>query len=322
MHRHHLVILASLGPEAHACALVLAERALPALAWHTGAALIVALGLLGGGVRSALTAGVLALALPGVGLLALGVAVLPAWRRPTHGEVLRIRELPEPWPRTVVFDPGEGPLRGRSMRALLSREQPIATRMAAVMALRRLDGADAVPLLREALRDEHEDVRLLAYAVLEQREQRLSARIETHRRRLASARAPAQRALAERQLAALHYEFVRAGFAGGPSQRDTLLKARAHALSALRVSPHGPTFVLLARIALCCGDGRLAWAAARRAQATGVAASALAPIRADAAFLRRGTSPALTERLHASAQLAMPAKPAALPRAPGTRGPA
>ncbi|MFO6383442.1 HEAT repeat domain-containing protein, partial [Pseudomonas aeruginosa] len=51
-------------------------------------------------------------------------------------------------------------------------------RLTAIFATRRMPGKEAIPILKLALRDPADDVRLLAYSMLDQKESRINQRIE------------------------------------------------------------------------------------------------------------------------------------------------
>ena len=60
-------------------------------------------------------------------------------------------------------------------------------RQTSVLETLRLPDQSAIPLLRRALRDSEDDVRLLAYALLDRKEQVISSRMRKLEQRLASA---------------------------------------------------------------------------------------------------------------------------------------
>jgi hypothetical protein len=150
------------------------------------------------------------------------------------------------------------------------------------MALRRMPARDALPLLRTALGDASEDVRLLAYAILERREKALRASIE---RKLETSDAY--------ELAHDHWELVHGGFVEGELAQRTLQLAAEHARDALeRIrldigAPDGSLSVLLARIELRRGETAGAARALELAARAGVAGSTLAPLHAELAFIER-----------------------------------
>jgi polysaccharide biosynthesis protein PelE len=232
---------------------------------------------------AACVAGALVLALPALGFLGLLWVILPHWaraRRGTRRDLIEL-ELPTFHQReSVSFDAERG---FSPIEEELSPLRPVEQRVRSVMALRRMDPRRAVPLLRLALTDTSEDVRLLAYAILERREKQIRTRIERALRET-----PEESLSAMRSLANDHWELVYGGFSEGEAQVLNLSQAADWAEAALRTEFDGTTALLLARVRLRQGDGAAAWrltvAAAERA---GVASDVCAPLLAEAAFLLR-----------------------------------
>jgi hypothetical protein len=156
-----------------------------------------------------------------------------------------------------------------------------------------MDAKHAVPLLRVALSDAHEDVRLLAYAILERREKDLRRRIEMALSDLEALQAPGEteaalpRAAALRALAELHWELVHGGFVGGELEGPTLEASLRHGHASLLLVADGSLALLLARIRLRQGHANAALRYLRAANSLGVANAALAPLYAEVAFLMR-----------------------------------
>ncbi|HVY39351.1 MAG TPA: hypothetical protein VHM31_15510, partial [Polyangia bacterium] len=113
-----------------------------------------------------------------------------------------------------------------SLEARLRFSPDAASRVAAVLATRRLhDAGDAVRLLRVALRDRTEEVRLLAHALLEDRDRRAYGGIESLTRELAEAPADRRASLAC-LLAEASLELCTTGLVSGELESFTLRQAR------------------------------------------------------------------------------------------------
>jgi hypothetical protein len=180
------------------------------------------------------------------------------------------------------------------IREVLEGDSSPAERIQAVMALRRMPARDALPLLRTALGDASEDVRLLAYAILERREKGLRASIERKLEALeAHEDGSASQLAALRELAHDHWELVHGGFVEGELAQRTLQLAAEHARGALELirrgigKPEGALSVLLARVELRRGETVGAAHALELAAQAGVADSTLAPLHAELAFIER-----------------------------------
>jgi hypothetical protein len=171
---------------------------------------------------------------------------------------------------------------GRSLTPPGAR--PVSDR---VVAARGQCDPGAIALLRRALGDPEEDVRLVAHAVLESKHR--SAYRQLHERTAELAAAPADLCAAlHRRLAAQHWELARTGLAEGDCLAHALDRARHHARVALAEDPDQPSlWLLLARTALRCGTAEEADAALVRAVELGLPPAVAAPYFAEAAFLQR-----------------------------------
>ncbi len=290
----------ALGSQVAALLMISAGRMLHAVAWHLVAALASALAgfraAVGGGADArpqfaAVVAFSFALTLPVLGLLGLVWVLLPHWvsaRRKDEDRVLEL-ELPEFHETEQIGVDAEGGV--STIEDELSEGRPVEQRVRSVMALRRMDPQRAVPLLRVALADPSEDVRLLAYAILERREKQIRRRIT---QALASLRSGAatrlgdtERAVVVRGLANDHWELVYGGFSEGEGERLNLEQAAKWADEALHARFDGTLAILLARVRLKQGRAAEAWQLIVAAERGGVATDVCAPLLAEAAFLLR-----------------------------------
>jgi len=183
-----------------------------------------------------------------------------------------------------------------TLEARLRFDPDPASRRGAVLATRRLlDPADATRLLRLALRDHGEEVRLLAHALLEDRERQAYDGIDTLTRELAEApadrRAPIACLLAEASL-----DLCTAGLVTGELESFTLRRARSlldDARSSATIRASGSAAVLFGRVLLRQGDVGEAQAAFDESRRLGAPARLLAPYLAEVAFrARAATTPA------------------------------
>ncbi len=287
--------LTGLLTESSATLLLLDHRPLPALLSHLLAAVALGMATAEGSPRqrraAVLVVFLLVLSLPVVGSLGVCAVVLPAWRArcpELHDGVLELG-MPDYQSEDAA---SVAPLAVAPIEMTLRSNGLLRTRIEAVMTLRRMEAQRAVPLLRVALGDPHEDVRLLAYAILERREKELRGRIELALSELepagtAPVTATRPRAAVLKALAELHWELVHAGFASGEQQIATLDAATRYGHASLRAQPDGSLALLLGRMRLRSGDPAGALNYLRAAAALGIASGALAPLYAEAAFLLR-----------------------------------
>lgn len=292
--------LASIAFEALACALLAAALG-PAPEWfglavvlHTGAAATGAWLLAKAAPRRARASAVaLALGLI-VAVPALGLAGVLALRQRLVRAVEQASIEASPAPEfAVAAEPlseseGRGP-RGTAVRALLrDRAASTEARSRALLALDRAPVQAAAPLLREALSDPGEELRILACLMLERRESLLRVTLTQAADELEAARARsdlnAQRT-ALRSIAQQHWERVYQGLVQDDWVEHVLHAAREAARGALSYDDQdGSLWLLLARIDLRSGDLEAAETALRAAQEAGLARASALPYWAELRF--------------------------------------
>ena len=252
---------------------------------------------------------VLVFTIPILGALGVAVMIVPAWRelRPSVDDGVVEISLPHVLANTRGNSAQEGAqqvhVAPTPIEFVLRSQNIAAKRVSSVMTLRKMDAARAVPLLRVALGDTHEDVRLLAYAILERREKELRGRIDgllEELEKLAFASNEAQelsevlegsedkqRAAVLKSLVEQHWELVHGGFVTGDIEKQTLTAAVLYGHESLMRSPDGSLALLLARIQLRSKKPGSALRYLRAASSLGVANASLAPLYAEVAFLSR-----------------------------------
>ncbi|UZN51187.1 lipopolysaccharide N-acetylglucosaminyl transferase [Cupriavidus cauae] len=208
--------------------------------------------------------------------------------------------------------PDAGDDRGRAAGLLRAGAANAAAsdmrRLAALAGLEAMPARSTGPLLRALLEDSGEDVRLLAYGMLNAAEQRLTRQIlqaQDCLHALADGD-PAGRAAAHERLAQLHWELVYQNLAQGDVRGHTLEQADRHAEAALQAlseapgattlyvraadgsgvaSPAAGLWQLRGRLALARRDPAAARAALQRAIALGFPRERAWPLLAEAAYL-------------------------------------
>ncbi len=200
-----------------------------------------------------------------------------------------------------------------AIRSRLEPQVPAAVRMQSLLTLQAVPARVANPLLESLLGDDADDVRLLAFGMLDSSEKRIARAIQHERDRLQTDLSPAQRFEALRHLAELHWELVYAELAQGELRRHTLRQARDYLEQALQtgVPPTPGLLLLLGRILLAQEDYAAAEAALRQAMAAGLPAVSALPYLAEIAYARRDYA-AVREHLRALADLPTAAKTAAI----------
>jgi hypothetical protein len=145
----------------------------------------------------------------------------------------------------------------------------------------------ALPHWRAALRQPSEELRLLAHALIAQREARRQAAIERAHAVLDAAPSQTERWSALRRLAFAHWELACSERMPTESLRYALQVAGEHAQAALAIHPEAQLCLLAARVCLrqANGAGGLHWL--QRAGCLGVSSACRAALHAEAAFVQR-----------------------------------
>ncbi len=229
----------------------------------------------------------LALAIPLLGIPGLLAGLLaslhwPRRDRPIPFRATAIPDLPYT-PLPVRPQPlfGEGGLAG-----VLRQATDPERRVRAIMATRQLRDQDAIPILRIALRDPVDDVRLLAYSLLDGKEQRINQRIETLRAAL-NEDDPAAGHIHE-QLLDHYWELAYLGLASGEVCRHVLLQALQHADAAIARLGETPALLFRrGRVRLRLADYAGAQADLEQARDRGLDAGDVLPYLAEVAYARK-----------------------------------
>ena len=181
-------------------------------------------------------------------------------------------------------------LRGAAASAhLLNRAAPGSSRVAALLAV----GASAHcgALLRELLADPEEELRLLAYGMLDRQEKAIAAALARERRLLAEAEAIGEREIAREicgRIGALYWELVYTDLAQGDTARFALEQALTYTERALRDDAgDGAHWLLIGRIRMRRGELDAAEQALRQALAYGYPRVRVLPYLAELRFLQR-----------------------------------
>ncbi len=126
-------------------------------------------------------------------------------------------------------------------------------RIKAVMATKQMSNRDAIGILQEALKDGSDDVRLLAYAMLDEKEKIISEQIKQCQAELEKTKnSPAK--IGQHKLLAMHYwEMAYLGLAQGGVKDHFLHEAQASCERVLEVEADPGTLRLLGRIAIATG---------------------------------------------------------------------
>lgn len=156
-------------------------------------------------------------------------------------------------------------------------------RLAALLASRRMPDKEAVPILKLALGDPSDDVRLLAYSMLDKQESDINLCIQLALGQLSAASGQALGAL-HGTLARWYWELAYLGLAQGSVLEHVLNQASQHAAQGLQAGEGGELLLLAGRIALKLRDMERAERLLQQAQENGMGAAQVLPFHAELAF--------------------------------------
>ena len=193
----------------------------------------------------------------------------------------KIRDLPSEAGVT-----GGQPVNSHSLYDLYRSRNP-ERRLQAVYATLKLKDRDAIPLLRLALGDSVDDIRLLAYALLDRKEYRLSKHIEKSKQDLENVEHPRKKQLC-RQIANDYWELAHLGLVQGEAKNHVLRMAYKYIELGLGYSPQDSGLLFqYAQILLRLGKYQQALEQFKKAEIFGIEYVGLLTYYAEIAFYSR-----------------------------------
>lgn len=188
------------------------------------------------------------------------------------------------------FDPhlrfGTG-FRQAGMRSFLSNAKaPLATRMRALVALQNVSGRIASPLLRDVLTDPSDDIRLLAYGMLDNKEKLLNQSIHNETTRFNNSIAGSfDRIEAAKRLADLYWELVYQELAQGDLRQHALAQSLHYTDISLSQTPNDAGLHLRqGRLLQSLGNAHAASHAYNHALTLGLPKTRIVPYLAEVAY--------------------------------------
>lgn len=228
--------------------------------------------------------------IPVLGMIGFLACIIPSLRHQrlapqlggwTHSRVLGLPLQPAR-PRGMA-----GLASGCELAGPLQHAADPKQRTAALIATLSLNDQEATPLLRLALKDPEDDVRLLAYALLNRKEKSIEARIRYRNAQLGSC-VPEQ---VFSQHKALAHDYWALAHLGAPQGSTLLLlcaRAHEHVQAALQLRPRdGGLQFLLGRILIIEMKLDAATEAFEKARQSGVDRRQIEPFLAEISFLTR-----------------------------------
>jgi len=217
----------------------------------------------------------------------LAAITLRFYRRPASPEQFDSVQLPE-------FDPHQrepGAFRQAGLRSVLGNTQvPMSSRLGAMVALQYVPGRVSSPLLRDVLTDPSEDIRLLAYGMLDNQEKRINRAIDEELK-VFNTESPdnmppsPEKIAAAHRLSDLYWELVYQELALGDLRKYAIDESMRYCQLVLAQQPdNAPLNLRRGRLLHEAGDLAGADAAYRRALTLGLPATRVLPYQAELSF--------------------------------------
>nr|WP_306287465.1 HEAT repeat domain-containing protein [Pseudoalteromonas sp. WY3] len=170
------------------------------------------------------------------------------------------------------------------LKAILKHASEPNKRLSAVMSARHMSDARAIPILKLALKDLEDDIRLLAYSTLDGKETKINEKISQYQQEITLASTQPELGKLQGQLAELYWELSYLGLAQGALKSYVLEKAELLALQSVEHVKAPATFVLLGRICLSLNKYPQALTHLTHATEFGMAQRHVLPYKAEVAF--------------------------------------
>jgi len=223
--------------------------------------------------------------IPFLGIIGLIVFVLPSLYYPQvrKARILEIQEeIQLPYAQlemqeTSLFNDG-------GLQDVMNLQTNDAKRLKAMLSIRNMSKQDAIPILKRALRDPADDIRLLAYAMLDRYETQINTELEGVQSQLADATG-AHKAELHKHIALNYWELAYLGLAQGAVLEHALDQAQKNIQQAMAFKETPELAMLAGRIALKQKRSEFASLAFKQAIAVGMDKQHVLPYLAEAAYM-------------------------------------
>jgi hypothetical protein len=172
--------------------------------------------------------------IPFIGLFGFAIGSLVAARLPVLNKTYRFVSVISPHYELPKNNIETGWRSGRVRQQLSNTETPIDLRMKALLALQHMPARHSASILRDTLSDSSDDLRLLAYGMLDNREKQLTHRIQDALQRYEKLPTAEERYIPTRELAELYWELVYQNLVQGDMRQFSLEQVQRFSNEALR----------------------------------------------------------------------------------------
>lgn len=223
--------------------------------------------------------------LPVFGILGVVMALTFALCKPLKSDDTEIIEHEIPELPFEVPDISANPTYSiGGVKAILKYASEPNKRLTAVMAARHMRDSQAIPILKLALKDLEDDIRLLAYSTLDAKETKLNEKISVYQQQIANTTKQPELSNLQQQLAHVYWELSYLGLAQGALKTYVLEKAEALSLQSIEYAKKPANYVFLGRVYLALGYYERALDFLVQATELGMARRHVLPYKAEVAF--------------------------------------
>jgi polysaccharide biosynthesis protein PelE len=218
--------------------------------------------------------------------LATGVVGMLYFKKRARADAYDDVDLPRFDPRLAYKPPH---FVGSGIRSLLTNPKIRGDmKLRALMAVEAMPPALSTPVIRQALADPIDDVRLLAYGMLDGREKRIRALIRLEEEKLKAESSDVARFASLKRLAGFYWELIYQALVQGDLLRDASARGMDYCKQAAALKP-GDAWLQFAqaRFHMRAADLDAAEAAFREADRLGYGKHRIAPMLAEIAYQRR-----------------------------------
>lgn len=241
--------------------------------------------------RSAFFLFIIQFFIPFIGSIGLSTGLMLALRLPRRRAQMLWTEIDSPDLPYRPCEVNSQPLYSQGGLTQVLREAgSIEKRIKAVMATKQMSNRDSVAILQQALKDTSDDVRLLAYAMLDEKEKKISDQIKKCQHMFARAETEdrQQDRIAQQKLLAGHYwEMAYLGLAQGGVKTHFLTQATESCRFVLAQTQDAGILQLLGRIHIETGQPDAAKKTFLEAIKQGLPRHQALPYLAEIAWLQR-----------------------------------
>lgn len=182
---------------------------------------------------------------------------------------------------------GTGFRSGRVRSQLNNAATPLDHRLNALMAVENTPARVTGNMLRKLLSDSSDDIRLLAYGILDGKEKLITQRIQESLNSLADQSDADLRYQAHKKISELYFELIYQDLVQGDMRLFSAAQVREHILLAQQYRHDAGLWFMLARLELAQGNADAAQAALQQAENEQFTHERLLPYLAELRFLQR-----------------------------------